>query len=140
MVKFVQDIDGNGGRPDCRRHANSKPSVLIVDDDPRVVDVLQELLEDEGFKVHCEGDGRNALHSIERHQPDVVLADMRMPIMDGVTLLQEITDRWEEIDVIMMSATESPAGLPVPFIQKPFDLEEVVSTICECDNLSQSTS
>lgn len=110
-----------------------EPSILVVDDDPRVVDVLQEFLEEEGFTVTYEGDGQNALHSIEKLQPDVVLADMRMPVMDGVTLMKEINDRWEGITVIMMSATESPAGLPVPFIQKPFDLDEVLDTIYHCD-------
>lgn len=139
-MNFVQDSNGHGSRRDCRRYQTSKPSVLIVDDDPRVIDVLQELLEDEGFDVSCEGDGHSALHSIERNQPDVVLADMRMPVMSGAMLLREITDRWEEIDVIMMSATESPAGLPVPFIQKPFDLDEVVSTICQCTSASQTRS
>lgn len=140
MVNIVQDSNGDGKRRECRRYQNPKPSILIVDDDPRVTDVLQEFLEEEGYEVFCEGDGRSALHSIEKHQPDVVLADMRMPIMTGAMLLREITDRWEEIDVIMMSATESPAGLPVPFIQKPFDLEDVASTICDCGNHSQSDS
>lgn len=140
MVNFAQDSSGDDSRRQCRRYQNPKTSVLIVDDDPRVADVLQELLEDEGFRVSHEENGRSALHSIERRQPDVVLADMRMPIMDGVTLLQEITGRWDEIDVIMMSATESPVGLSVPFIQKPFDLEDVVTAICNCNGASQTDS
>lgn len=108
---------------------HTDPAVLIVDDDPRVADVLQEILEEEGFSVSYECDGRSALDSIEKQQPDVVLADMRMPVMDGVTLLREITVRWCHINVIMMSATESPAGLAVPFIQKPFDLDDVITMI-----------
>lgn len=117
----------NGARPD-----NTDQAVLIVDDDPRIVDVLQAFLEDEGFEVYYECDGRSALYCIERNRPSVVLTDMRMPIMDGVTLLHEIHNRWSDIDVIMMSATESPVGLQVPFIQKPFDLDDVISRICEC--------
>lgn len=103
--------------------------VLIVDDDQRVADVLQEVLQDEGFIVSYEENGQKALNTIERIHPDVVLADMRMPVMDGMTLLQEIQAHWDDIGVIMMSATESPAGLPVPFIQKPFDLDEVIQKI-----------
>lgn len=140
MSNYVQNSGETGERPECQHNRRPKPSVLIVDDDPRVADVLQEVLEDEGFKVSCELDGRKALHSIEQRQPDVVLADMRMPIMDGVTLLHEISERWGEISVIMMSATESPAGLPVPFIQKPFDIDEVVSTICHCEGPSRPDS
>ena len=101
-----------------------------MDDDPRVADVLQQLLEDEGFVVAHEDDGCNALIHIERKKPDVVLADMKMPRLGGVGLLREINSRWEGIDVILMSASESPIGLTVPFLQKPFDLDDVISTIC----------
>lgn len=133
MVSIHSNNQENSPERGCQRFPDGKSAVLIVDDDPRVADVLQELLEEEGFLVSYEGNGRKALHSIERNQPDVVLADMRMPVMDGITLLHEITNRWEDISVIMMSATESPNGLHVPFIQKPFDLDEVMTTICNCD-------
>lgn len=111
-------------------HLEHPPEVLIVDDDPNVADVLQQLLEDEGFVVEYEGDGKAALIHIERKKPDVVLADMVMPRLDGVSLLQEIQARWNgKIDVILMSASETPIGLGVPFLQKPFDLDDVISTI-----------
>lgn len=110
--------------------------MLIVDDDPRVGDVLLELLQSEGFTARYAESGSEALHFIEENPPNMVLVDMRMPVMDGVTLLREITHRWDTVDVIMMSATESPAGLPVPFIQKPFDLDEVISIICDYDTTS----
>lgn len=101
-----------------------------MDDDPRVADVLQQLLEDEGFVVAHEDDGCSALIHIERKKPDVVLADMKMPRLGGEGLLREINSRWEGIDVILMSASESPIGLTVPFLQKPFDLDDVIETIC----------
>jgi len=106
--------------------------ILIVDDDPQIAEVLQQLLEDEGFVVAKEGDGRSALSRIEQNPPDVVLADMRMPRLGGVGLMREINMRFRGIEVILMSATESPRGLSVPFLQKPFDLDEVVTTICSC--------
>lgn len=133
-MNSVRNNNQKGLQSVCRRFDHPEPTVLIVDDDPRVADVLLEFLEDEGFHVSYEENGRNALHSMEKNLPDVVLADMRMPIMDGVTLLHEITDRWQQIEVIMMSATESPAGLDVPFIQKPFDLDDVFSAICYGSN------
>lgn len=121
----------------CARHNDHIPEVLIVDDDPRVADVLQQLLEDEGFLVDYEGDGCAALTHIERKQPDVVLADMKMPRLGGAGLLREINLRWSgEIDVILMSASESPIGLTVPFLRKPFDLDDVISTICNYPELS----
>lgn len=132
-MNSVPNNQENGQGVSHQRFQSGESAVLIVDDDPRVADVLQELLEDEGFSVSYEGNGRQALHSIERSRPDVVLADMRMPVMDGITLLNEIIKRWNDIDVIMMSATETPRDLPVPFIQKPFDLDEVISVIHECE-------
>lgn len=132
-MNSVANNQENGQRVTRQRFRNGEPAVLIVDDDPRVADVLQELLEDEGFSVSYEGNGRKALHSIERNRPDVVLADIRMPVMDGITLLNEIIKRWNDVDVIMMSATETPRDLPVPFIQKPFDLDEVISIIHGCE-------
>lgn len=132
-MNSVANNQENCQRVTRQRFPNGEPAVLIVDDDPRVADVLQELLEDEGFSVSYEGNGRKALHSIERNRPDVVLADIRMPVMDGITLLNEIIKRWNDVDVIMMSATETPRDLPVPFIQKPFDLDEVISIIHGCE-------
>lgn len=97
--------------------------------------MLEQLLEDEGFIVSREGDGYSALTHIQRKKPDVVLADMRMPRLDGVGLLREIHSRWnDQIDVILMSATETPRGLNVPFLQKPFDLDDVITTICNYPN------
>lgn len=137
MVNFAPgNNEENDPRGSCQHRENGEAAVLIVDDDPRVGDVLQEVLKDEGFSVSYEDNGRNALHAIEREQPDLVLADMRMPVMDGITLMREISNRWNNIEVIMMSATESPSGLEVPFIQKPFDLDEVITAIHQCGRVS----
>lgn len=130
-MNIVPNSHTNTGSLPCRRYPAGVPAVLIVDDDPRVGDVLLELFESEGFHVSYANSGQRALKCIEQNHPQVVLADMRMPAMDGVTLLQEITHRWDDIEVIMMSATESPVGLSVPFIQKPFDLDNVISVICD---------
>lgn len=114
----------------CESDDGRTLEILIVDDDPQIAEVLQQLLEEEGFVVSKEGDGHSALSYIEQSQPDVVLADMRMPRLGGVGLLHEIKLRWDNnIDVILMSATESPRGLNVPFLQKPFDLDDVLATI-----------
>lgn len=139
MVNIVSKHQNKEHPTDRYRCPDHEPAVLIVDDDPRVGDVLQEFLKDEGFAVSYEENGRSALNAIERNPPDLVLADMRMPIMDGITLLHEISNRWGNIDVIMMSATESPRGLSVPFLQKPFDLDEVISAICQCDGSGEDT-
>lgn len=131
-MKTVSNNNQNRFEARCERPTEIPPAVLVVDDDPKVGEVLVELLSSEGFEVAYEVNGRKALNHIEQDRPNVVLADMKMPVMDGVTLLKEITHRWDDIEVIMMSATESPSDLPVPFIQKPFDLDDVITTICHC--------
>ena len=134
-MKTVSNNTNQSPANQSARFPKMPPAVLVVDDDPKVGEVLVEFLSGEGFNVSYEVNGSKALNHIEHDRPNVVLADMRMPVMDGVTLLKEITHRWDDIDVIMMSATESPAGLPVPFIQKPFDLDDVISTICHCETI-----
>lgn len=125
----------NRNNPDdyCTKSAHVNPtggvSILVVDDDPGITHVLHEFLQDQGFKVSCECDGRSALEHIEEHPPDMVLVDMKMPKMDGVTLLKNIRRRWRDIYVIMMSATERPSDGTIPFIAKPFDLDDLDNLI-----------
>lgn len=133
-MKTVTDDHKNRFGFHCHRYPDHLPVVLVVDDDPRVGDVLQEFLASEGFTVSYASDGWAALRQIALDPPNVVLADMKMPLMDGVTLLKEIRHRWREIDVIMMSASESPIGLRAPFLQKPFDLDDVLETICQIEH------
>lgn len=105
------------------------PEVLVVDDDPQIGEVLEQLLREEGFRVAREADGLSALERIENAKPKVVLADIRMPRLDGVSLCKEISKRWDDVEVILMSATETPRDLPVPFLQKPFDLDALLRAL-----------
>ncbi len=105
------------------------PEVLLVDDDPQIGEVLEQLLREEGFRVARELDGLSALQRIEMAKPKVVLADICMPKLDGVTLCKEISKRWDDVEVILMSAAETPRGLPVPFLRKPFDLNALLTTL-----------
>lgn len=127
--------------PDIHQHFLVRPAdVLIVDDDPNVAAVLEEFLQEEGFAVCTTCDGVRAMTLIERIQPSVVLADVMMPFMDGITLATEVRRRWSKIDVILMSASESAASVHAPFIQKPFDLDAVIDTICNCPSVNYCSS
>jgi CheY-like chemotaxis protein len=105
------------------------PEVLVVDDDPQIGEVLEQLLREEGFRVAREADGLSALERIERAKPRIVLADICMPRLDGVSLCKEISKRWDDVEVILMSAAETPRGLPVSFLQKPFDIDTLLDTL-----------
>lgn len=113
-------------------HSEAPPSaaaVLVVDDERYIVDLLSDLLEDEGYRVLRAYDGLAALEQISRHPPDLVVADVMMPRLDGLSLADEITTRGLDIPIILMSAAVTPRTGGVAFIPKPFDIDTMLLLI-----------
>lgn len=110
-----------------------RPLILVVDDDQNVAQMLVSLFEEEGYNVNTASDGVSALQQIRKHMPVVVVTDVIMPRMDGVSLARRIAADWDSLPVVLMSSADKPAGIDVPFIQKPFDLDEVLSTVHQLD-------
>jgi len=105
-------------------------SILVVDDHDASADVLAQLLDEEGYRVRCAGDGQAALHAITQAPPDLVLSDVMMPKMDGVTLIKQLRARGWTMPVVLMSADVAAVDLPdVPFLVKPLDLHTLLETI-----------
>ncbi|MCP3105134.1 sigma-54 dependent transcriptional regulator [Myxococcus sp. K15C18031901] len=111
-------------------------SVLLVDDDPAVAKVLGALLTQAGLTTHAARDGREALSVLERRAVDVVVSDVRMPGMDGMTLLSEVARGWPDVPVILLTAhgtvplaVEAMKAGAADFVLKPFDREELLFTI-----------
>src|SRR5438034_1317066 len=77
---------------------------LVVDDEPRLRRVLVRLLEGEGFSCSEAGSGTEALEMLQHDPVPLVISDLRMPQMDGVTLLREIIARWPTTAVIVVTA------------------------------------
>src|SRR5258708_9493059 len=75
---------------------------LVVDDEPRLRRVLVRLLEGEGFTCAEAGSGVDALHELEKGAVPLAISDLRMPGIDGVTLLREIITRWPETAVLVV--------------------------------------
>lgn len=83
--------------------------VLVADDDGLVREAVRELLEDYGFDVVAEAeDGSHAVRLADELRPDVVLMDMRMPVMDGIAATAEIRGRCPDVQVVMLSAYDDP--------------------------------
>ena len=80
--------------------------LLVVDDDPQVVDLVRQLLEDEPHKVEAAMDGQEALEAISRQRPDVVLLDLLMPRMDGFGVIEHLQQDpgLRDIPVIVLTA------------------------------------
>ena len=110
--------------------------VLVVDDEIAIVELLAELLADEGYEVKAAYDGRNALALLQTGlRPEVVITDIMMPGLDGWGLYHALrTDLpLEEVGVVLMSAGRNrPADLHDPhaiFITKPFSVSDMLDAI-----------
>jgi DNA-binding response OmpR family regulator len=110
-------------------------SVLIVDDEPAIVDVLGTYLRDEGFRVHTAYDGEEALKAALRERPDIILLDLSLPKMSGVEVFRELR-RASDVPVIMVTSrvneVDRVVGLELgadDYIGKPFSPREVVARV-----------
>jgi two-component system, chemotaxis family, chemotaxis protein CheY len=112
--------------------ARARPSqVLVVENDPDILEALGEFLDAEGFQSHRARNGREALERLEAVRPDLVLLDMLMPVMDGWEFVRRLRARGSAPPLVVLSADR---GLPMlalelgaaAFLAKPFDLSELL--------------
>jgi DNA-binding response OmpR family regulator len=107
-----------------------KATILVVDDEAAVGQLLSEFLTPKGYEVICALGGLEGLSKLDKHRPEVVLLDVRMPDMDGITVLRRIREVNPWVGVLMMSgntdteaAKETLALGAFDYVLKPFDFE-----------------
>jgi CheY-like chemotaxis protein len=104
-------------------------SVLVIDDEDVLLDLLASLIADLGYKPLTATNGREALAVLEsqRELPALIISDVMMPQMNGVVLAQRLREdaRYRTVPLILMSAAgrHHPEDLADQFVAKPFDLE-----------------
>jgi DNA-binding NtrC family response regulator len=110
--------------------------ILVVDDDPAILEIVTAYLANEGFDVMAATNGSAALTLAKRINPDVVITDIRMPEKDGLTLTAELKSYNSHIDVIVMTAFSDKESIlqalrlnVYDYLIKPFDLLELRSRI-----------
>jgi DNA-binding NtrC family response regulator len=110
----------------------TKHRLLIVDDEPRMCQVLSLLAGRWGYEVQTANNGKEALEKLEDYPAELVLSDLKMPIMTGDELLREIRARSPETSVVMMtahatvrSAVDAMKAGAYDYIMKPFDNDEL---------------
>ncbi|MGH7848386.1 MAG: sigma-54-dependent transcriptional regulator [Candidatus Binatia bacterium] len=110
--------------------------ILIVDDEPFNLDLLEQELAERDFTVERAADGNNALQKIESFQPDLILLDYMMPNMNGIEVLKEIRRRGNQVPVVMVTAYGSIERAvqaikegAYDFIPKPFESEHLILTV-----------
>ena len=115
---------------------NRAPMVWVIDDDRSIRWVLERALQKAAMDVTCFSNGIGVMEALSRDQPDVILTDVRMPGIDGLDLLRQITARYPSIPVIIMtahsdlgSAVSAFDGGAFEYLPKPFDLDEAVEQV-----------
>lgn len=85
--------------------SNHKKSILIVEDEPELADAYFSLLHQVGYNVAVAHNGKEALEKAESHKPELILLDLRMPVMDGVEFLEkyELKTKHSDVKVIVFS-------------------------------------
>ena len=118
--------------------------VLIVDDEPAICWAFKECLSDEGFTVDVAGSAEQALEISDRRIPDVVVMDIRLPGMDGITALHKLQVRMSSTPVIIMTAFGSLTtavkaidGGAFDYLTKPIDLEKAVAVVRQAVSSAQ---
>ncbi len=110
-----------------------KASVLVVDDDVRILLMMQRMLELEGYKILRANDGESAIDIFVEELPDLVLLDIRMPALDGYTVCRRIRE-FSQVPIIMVTAKgndeEKVEGFDAgadDYVTKPFSTQELMA-------------
>lgn len=115
-----------------------KKSILIIEDEHSVRQLVSRLLTKHGFEVQIARDGLDALHQLEEVRPDLIIADVMMPNLDGLTLVKALKRRKETraIPVIFLTAKSDPLSMIEGinsgakfYITKPFQIEDVLTKV-----------
>jgi DNA-binding response OmpR family regulator len=120
--------------------------VLIVDDEPDVLLLLRVNLEAAGYQTVLAADGETALNRIDDSQPDVVLLDIMMPVMDGWGVLRALSERDSGPRVVVVSAKSSDRDIvraltsgALDYVTKPFDPDDLVDVVARTISESVAT-
>ncbi len=109
--------------------------ILVVDDETDIVNLVVELLQDEGYEVRSAFNGEMALAEIAQQQPAMILMDMYMPQMTGIMLIEHMrTNGISDIPVVLMTASPRAAESllhmdGVDYLAKPFDIDELLQCV-----------
>ncbi len=111
-------------------------TLLVVEDEPNIRELLATSLRFAGFEVHTAASGADALHAATRVEPDLCVLDVMLPDMDGFTVTRKMRESGRQVPIVFVTARDSVddkiKGLTVggdDYVTKPFSLEEVVARI-----------
>jgi two-component system alkaline phosphatase synthesis response regulator PhoP len=110
-------------------------AILVVDDEPKILQVVRDYLERAGYGVHVAHDGKSALAAARSEKPDMVILDLGLPEMDGLDVTRELR-RFSDAPIIMLTArseeTDKLIGLELgadDYVTKPFSPKELLARV-----------
>jgi len=86
-----------------------KETILIIEDEPDILELLSGLLASEGYTIITACNGREGLDKFQEHNPDLIMTDVRMPIMDGIEVLREVKTKESDTEVIILTGHSDEA-------------------------------
>ena len=116
--------------------SESRPTVLIIDDESAIVDTLRILLKNEGFAAHVAFGGKQGLDQIAAIHPDIIISDIRMPAVGGLDVLAAAKAQDPDVPVILMTAQASLQSAITAvndgafhYVQKPFQNDDLIAIV-----------
>lgn len=107
-----------------------KPLVLVIDDDAAVQKAIATWLKGNGFAVLLAGSTEEALPLLQRHAPDIVVADVQLPGLDGIAALRAVREADRDVQTYLMSAYPPPENPPgVRFFAKPHEIPALMDLL-----------
>lgn len=113
----------------------AKPELLVVDDDEDLLWLMTDVLVEAGFSVETAENGQKGLESVARRKPDLILLDMKMPVMDGWQFARELGNGdGQAVPIIVVTAADDARRRAeeigaVGWLGKPFDIESLVAVV-----------
>ena len=111
-------------------------TVLVAEDDKQIREALERILKFEGYRPIPVGDGAAALEAVAEHEPDLVILDVMMPFVDGMSVARRIRDRGDRRPILMLTArtdvSDRVAGLDAgadDYLPKPFEMDELLARV-----------
>jgi two-component system, chemotaxis family, chemotaxis protein CheY len=129
--------ENRGAQPQEKNLSSANSNVvLVVDDDPDILEALSEILEAEGFEIRRARNGKEALEKLEPEPPQLILLDLMMPVMDGWEFAQRMRQRpgVATIPIIVLSADRNVGSKAtdigaVGHLAKPFELNDLLEMV-----------
>lgn len=115
-------------------HEEGEVRVLVVDDEPGIRATVAAMLEIEGYEVDQAIHGADALARLDHHQPDLILLDMRMPVLDGWDFAAELRRRGVEVPIVVMTAARDANRWASEIsaaaaLAKPFRFDDLIGAV-----------